>query len=110
MLTEKIEAYMTQLHMWPENGQIVAGVSGGADSVCLLEALARLRAAHGLQLTVVHVDHGIRPESGEDADFVRALCRRLDVPFVLVKEDVEALAEAEKISCEEAGTATERVC
>lgn len=103
MLTEKIEAYMTQLHMWPENGQIVAGVSGGADSVCLLEVLARLRAAHGLQLTVVHVDHGIRPESGEDADFVRTLCERLDVPFVLVKEDVEALAEAERISCEEAG-------
>lgn len=103
MLTEKIEAYMTQLHMWPENGQIVAGVSGGADSVCLLEVLARLRAAHGLQLTVVHVDHGIRPESGEDADFVQALCERLDVPFVLVKEDVGALAEAERISCEEAG-------
>ena len=103
MTTEKIEACMTQLHMWPENGHIVIGVSGGADSVCLLAVLARLGAGHGLTLTAVHVDHGIRPESGADAQFVRALCERLGVPLVLVKEDVEALARREKISCEEAG-------
>lgn len=103
MMTDRIEAYMNQFHMWPENGHIAAGVSGGADSVCLLAALVRLRETHGLQLTVVHVDHGLRPEAGEDAAFVRELCRRWDVPFTLVREDVGAFAKREKISCEEAG-------
>lgn len=89
--------------MIPENGNIVVGVSGGADSVCLLRALTALRERYGLHLTAVHVNHRIRSEAGQDAAFVEALCREWKVPFVLVEEDVEALAAREHLSCEEAG-------
>lgn len=91
--------------MLPENGNVVVGVSGGADSVCLLYTLVKLRdrLKKGLSLTAVHVNHKLRKEAGEDAAFVKSLCERWRVPFVLVEEDVEKLAIRERLSCEEAG-------
>lgn len=104
-MTDKILKYMEEYHMLPENGNIVAGVSGGADSVCLLYALVKLRDGQrpGIRLTAVHINHKLRKEAGEDAAFVEELCRRWKVPFVLVEEDVERLAEELHLSCEEAG-------
>ena len=64
-LTEKILFYMKRYHMIPENKNIVVGLSGGADSVCLLYVLAALRKKLGLQLCAVHVHHGLR---GVEAD------------------------------------------
>ena len=58
-LTEKILFYMKRYHMIPENKNIVVGLSGGADSVCLLYVLAALRKKLGLQLCAVHVHHGL---------------------------------------------------
>lgn len=106
-MTDKIFKYMEEYHMLPENGNIVVGVSGGADSVCLLYALVKLRDGlkPELSLTAVHVNHKLRQEAGEDAAFVEALCEKWRVPFVLVEEDVERLAKAEHLSCEEAGRA-----
>lgn len=83
--------------------RIVAGVSGGADSVCLLFVLLEYAEQIPLQLAVVHVDHGLRGDSGEDAEFVEELCRQKGVPFYLKKADVKALAAQEKLSLEEAG-------
>ena len=94
---------MSEYGMFPEGGNIVAGVSGGADSVCLLRVLVELRKERNFTLTVVHVNHRMRKEAGEDAVFVRDLCEQWHVPFVLVEEDVEALAAREHLSCEEAG-------
>ena len=59
-------------------------VSGGADSVCLLEVLRELAPRWDLRLTVLHLDHGLRgEESRQDAEFVCALAARLGLPFVL---------------------------
>lgn len=102
-MTDKILRYMEEYHMLPENGNVVAGVSGGADSVCLLLVLLRLRESLGLNLHVVHVNHGLRQEAGEDARFVEALCKERGVSFSLVEEDVEGFARRERLSCEEAG-------
>jgi len=102
-MIRKVQSSMEKYHMFPQNGNIVAGVSGGADSLCLLRVLVILRDRFGLKLTAVHVNHRIRQEAAEDAAFVERICREWDVPFVLVEEDVEALARQERISCEEAG-------
>lgn len=59
---------------------VVAAVSGGADSVALLLALAHLAPQEGFSLTAAHVDHQIRPDSGQDAAFVRSLCDALSIP------------------------------
>ena len=55
-------------------------VSGGADSTALLAALADLRAALGFNAVVLHVDHGLRPDSHDDARFVEALAARFGLP------------------------------
>jgi len=59
---------------------VLVGVSGGADSVALLHLLSSLAADWRLRLHVLHVDHQLRAESADDADFVRALGARLGVP------------------------------
>ena len=102
-MIEKVRSYMEKYKMFPQNGNIVAGISGGADSVCLLRVLAELRKEYHFNLTAVHVNHQIRREAGEDARFTEELCRKWEVPLVIVEEDVEALAEREHLSCEEAG-------
>lgn len=83
---------------------VVAGVSGGADSVLLLYALAALRQMESLTVYAVHVHHGIRGEEADaDAEFVRELCETLDVPCHIDYVDVPALARKEKLTVEEAG-------
>lgn len=62
-------------------GPMVVGVSGGLDSMVLLEALAKLAPDHGLQLTAAHLNHGLRGRASDlDAQLVERTCLRLGVP------------------------------
>ena len=98
-LTEKILFYMK-----PENKNIVVGLSGGADSVCLLYVLVALRKKLGLQLCAVHVHHGLRGvEADADEAYVRDICRAWDVPLKAIRIDAALLAKQWGIGCEEAG-------
>jgi len=75
------------------------GVSGGRDSVLLLHLLL----SHGCgDLVVCHVDHGLRPESREEARFVAALAARYGLPFAMVREDVASHAKRGRKSIETA--------
>jgi tRNA(Ile)-lysidine synthase len=56
---------------------LVAMLSGGRDSVCMLDLAVRARGAEAI--TALHVDYGFRPESHDDADFCASLCERLGV-------------------------------
>lgn len=60
---------------------LVVGVSGGADSVCLLHALVALAPAWNLELHVAHLDHALRPASAADAAWVGQLAQSLGLPF-----------------------------
>jgi tRNA(Ile)-lysidine synthase len=64
---------------------VLVGVSGGPDSVALLHALVRLRSELGLELTVCHVHHGLRPEADRDEAFVEALAVRLGCAAKVVR-------------------------
>ncbi len=82
---------------------IVAGVSGGADSVCLLLNLCEQKEKKDIGLCAVYVDHGIRGEASEkDGLFVEELCKKLDIPFFCEKVDVPAEASDRGVSVEEA--------
>lgn len=93
-MIEKIRWYMEEQHMAGPGSRIVVGVSGGADSICLLHVLALLAPSFQWKLAVVHVNHLIRREAGEDAAYVEETCRRLGVSFYLTEVDVEALAKS----------------
>lgn len=102
-MTGKVLNYVQEQHMLTEGDCVVAGVSGGADSVCLLFMLLELRKSIPIDLRVVHVNHMIRSEAAEDAAYVETLCAAYGIPFTLVEKDVAALAAACHISAEEAG-------
>lgn len=64
----------------------IVAVSGGLDSVALLDMLAALRSQHaGVDLVVAHVDHGIRPNSAADAEHVRTLAGRYGLPYEMTR-------------------------
>jgi tRNA(Ile)-lysidine synthase len=67
-------------------------VSGGIDSVVLLDMLVKRTPG---QLIVAHFDHGIRPDSKSDAEFVRLLAAKYEIPFVLKREELGAGASEE---------------
>ncbi len=93
-----------QYRMIEEGDHVVAGVSGGPDSVYLLFLLTEYKKNVPFSISVVHVEHGIRgQESKEDAQFVRQLCMRMKIPFFLFETDVQMEAKVRKISTEEAG-------
>ncbi len=104
LIYKKIECYIRDNDMIAQGDGIIVGVSGGADSMCLLRILCGLREEYGLHLVAVHVHHGIR---GADADadeaFVRAECVRFGVLCKVVHADVPALAQKWGCSQEEAG-------
>ena len=84
--------------------RIVVGVSGGADSVCLLRILCEFRKKDGIYLCVVHVNHGIRGEEADrDEKFVQELCGKWKVDFQSVRVNVPELAKQQGLSEEEAG-------
>ena len=90
--------------LFQRGDSIVIGVSGGADSVCLLHLLAECAKDWDLSLYVLHVHHGIRGEEADrDAMFVEILAKQFRIPFRLIKEDVPALAKRQGLTEEEAG-------
>ncbi len=68
---------------------VCAGLSGGLDSVVLLELLAGLRETHGLALSAVHVHHGLSPHADAWASACERLCAALGVPLAVVRVRVE---------------------
>jgi len=73
---------------------VLAACSGGGDSVALLTCLAGLRESLGLMVKAAHVDHGLRPESKEEAHYVKTLCKNLDLGLVTHCIDVGVHASA----------------
>ena len=72
---KKVEKYIADNHMLSPGDRVVVGVSGGADSMCLLFVLMTLARSLALELCVVHVNHGIRGKAArEDQEFVENFC------------------------------------
>ena len=102
-MEDKIWEYVNQYHMLKAGDLIVAGISGGADSVCLFFMLLKFREQIPFDFQVVHVHHGLRREADDDAAFVEALCRKYRIPCQVFRTDVRELAQQQGISEEEAG-------
>ena len=100
----KAASYIRKYDLLRAGDRVVAGVSGGADSVCLLHVLVGLREELGLTVRAVHVHHGLRGEEADrDAAFVEKLAAEWDVPCCVVYADVRGYAEKNGVSEEEAG-------
>jgi tRNA(Ile)-lysidine synthase len=103
-LLEKVKTAIKEYRLLEPESGVVAGVSGGPDSMALLHCLVALRPEYKLQLWVVHINHGLRgAEADREAAFVAAQCANLAVPVKVYRVDVKAQAKQWKCSLEEAG-------
>ncbi len=97
-MTENIENILSDECGLVKDRPIIVGVSGGPDSLCLLEILRQA----GYSVIVAHFDHQLRPELSEDARMVEKNASRLMLSCYFESVDVRAYAEREKLSLEEA--------
>ena len=108
-IIEQTEIFIRKHGMIKAGDTVIAGVSGGADSVCLLFILWNLQKKLGFEIKACHVNHGIRGEAADaDEDYVKKLCERLRVPCRFFHENVEWIAKKRKQSPEEAGRMVRR--
>lgn len=88
--------------------RILVALSGGADSMVLLDLLLQVADPLQVALRAAHLDHAMRPESARDAAFVREYCRGRKVPLQVDRRDVPALARARGQGLEEAARVERR--
>lgn len=103
-MKRRVEEFIRENKLCDPGDRILAAVSGGADSVCLLHVLVKLQKAWKLNLRVIHVNHQLRgKEADRDEDFVCRLCERFSVEFTCKRVEVKTFARKEGLSEEEAG-------
>ncbi len=88
--------------------RVLVAVSGGSDSLALLELLRQLAATWPFELEVAHLDHGLRAASAAEAAFVAGCCARLGLPLETARVDVRALARERRGGLEAAARAARR--
>ena len=103
-MVKKVAAFAAEYEMLEKGDKVIAGISGGAVSVCLLLMLLELQKQIPFEVIVVHINHGLRGEEARrDEEFVENLCRQYRLPIEICREDVELFAKKGKQSLEEAG-------
>lgn len=108
-MQKKVGQFIDKWDMISEGDKVITGVSGGADSVCLMVLLDEMRRQRDFELYVVHVNHGIRGEAAQkDEEYVRLLCKERGLPLEVVYVDVPKIARERKLSEEEAGREVRR--
>ena len=101
-MIERIYNFMTGHNMLEEGGCILAAVSGGADSMCLLEVLREMQRRSGFRLKVFHVHHGLRESADGDLRYVAQYCEDRGIPFEAAYVDAAGFAAESGLSVEEA--------
>ena len=101
---EKIAIYCDRNQLFEWEDGVIVGLSGGADSVFLLLALAKLQSRWNLRLRAIHVNHGIRGEEAlRDQKFAVAFAESLGVPCEVEQADIPVLSKEWRMTEEEAG-------
>jgi len=79
-LVKTIQSFSFQENLWQKGSRIVVGVSGGPDSVCLLDFWAKMKPKYDLELIIAHVNYGLRGKDSErDEKFVRELAEKYEI-------------------------------
>ena len=107
----KVFDYEKKHHMIAAGDRLVAGISGGADSICLLFMLIRMQKEIPFSMTVVHVNHQLRGEEADrDQHYVENICRQQGITCRVFSENVQGFAKEQGLTLEEAGRIVRRKC
>ena len=97
-ILKKVKDTISQYRMISQGDLIVVAVSGGPDSICLLDVLNKIGKEMGLELIVAHFNHGFRPEEDKiETQFVKEFAEHLNLPFVVKKIDSELKKEGSSL-------------
>mgnify|MGYP004668237173 CR=1 FL=1 len=104
-MEEKILEIIKRYNLIENGDKIVVGVSGGPDSITLLNVLKNIKEKEIIKfnLVVCHINHMIREEAISDEKYVEEYCKKNNIEFFAKRIKVEEMAEKEKIGTEEAG-------
>lgn len=102
-LIGKVKATIKKHSMLREKDRVLAGLSGGPDSVCLLLLLNQLKDEYKLDLHAIYIDHGLRPEEiPAEIKFCKKLCENLNISFITKSVDVISYAKELGLNKQEA--------
>ena len=105
MLKENVLNTIKKYNLIEQNDKIVCAVSGGPDSICMLDILRRIKEENQINFDIIvcHINHLIREEATADEQYVENYCRKYDIPFFAKRVDVKKVAKNDKQGTEEAG-------
>jgi len=93
-IIKKADKTIAKYRMIRHGDRVIVAVSGGVDSVCLLDVLHSLKEVLGIELIVAHFDHGLRPgEDASETEFVKSLAASFDCDFVTKTADTDLQPE-----------------
>jgi tRNA(Ile)-lysidine synthase len=102
-LAQQVRRTIARYRLLPPGAVVLAGVSGGSDSVALVHLLLEL-AGHGdfRVAAIAHVNHQLRPTADRDERLCRELAARLGLPISIEAADVRGYAASQRLSLEDA--------
>ena len=103
MLEEEVLNTIKEFNLIEKNDKVVVAVSGGPDSISLLNILVKLRKTYNLTLYVCHVNHLLRENANIDEEFVKNYCKENNIECFVKRADIHKISKEEKIGTEEAG-------
>ncbi len=101
-ILSRVEETVKKHYMLYGGERVLVALSGGPDSVCLLHVLNRMKDNWRLRLHALYIDHGLREEAAEEAEFCKELAVELGVGFSSHSIDVKGFAEQEGLGIQEA--------
>lgn len=103
-MTNKVQNTIKKFNMLCNNDSIIVGLSGGADSVCLLHVLLAIKDKYNLNIFAAHINHNLRgEESLRDENFVKNLCNSYNVKLFVKSVEIAKIAASQNISTELCG-------
>jgi tRNA(Ile)-lysidine synthase len=94
-LVARLDGHLRSSQLLPPGNPVTVALSGGLDSIVLLDLLVNLRAEWGWPLSAAHFDHRMREESGDEAEWVRARCAQLSLPLKVGRAERVPRGEAQ---------------
>ena len=103
-IVEKVLKDIKDKNLIERGDTVVVGLSGGPDSVCLLHVLKSIEKIMNIKIKAVHVNHMLRgQDSFDDEEYVKILCKKLNVDLRTEQINLTDIAKKKKLSIEEAG-------
>ena len=102
-MKDKVIKTIKKYNLINKGDKIVLGVSGGPDSISMLDILNSIKDEIGFEIYVAHINHLIREEAIDDEKYVEEYCKKNNIEFFAKRIDVLKIADAQKIGTEEAG-------